>query len=121
MKLILARPNLISWEDAYKTRPPWDIGRPQPAFVELVQAGELNQGRVLDVGCGSGENARYLAERGFSVIGGRPFDPRHRRSENERQREEAESGFQTRKRAVTRFQERVFRQRYRFGTIPHLQ
>src|SRR5437667_11500107 len=69
MKLILARPSLISWEDAYKTRPPWDIGRPQPAFVELVQAGELNKGRVLDFGCGTGENALYLAEETFSVIG----------------------------------------------------
>jgi len=60
---------LISWEDAYKARPPWDIGRPQPAFVELVRAGELNVGGVLDVGCGTGENALYLVEEGFSVVG----------------------------------------------------
>jgi len=58
-----------SWEEAYKTTPPWDVGRPQPAFVELVRAGELNSGSVLDVGCGTGENALYLAENGFSVTG----------------------------------------------------
>ncbi|HMB67540.1 MAG TPA: class I SAM-dependent methyltransferase, partial [Candidatus Bathyarchaeia archaeon] len=60
---------LSSWEDAYKTVPPWDVGRPQPAFVELVRIGELNRGKVLDVGCGTGENALYLAEKGFAVIG----------------------------------------------------
>ncbi len=60
---------MSSWEDAYKTVPPWDVGRPQPAFVELVRTGELNGDKVLDVGCGTGENALYLAEKGFTVIG----------------------------------------------------
>ena len=60
---------MIAWEDAYKTTPPWDTGRPQPAFVELVGAGEISKGVVLDVGCGTGENALYLATSGFSVVG----------------------------------------------------
>ncbi|OLD54918.1 hypothetical protein AUI46_06785 [archaeon 13_1_40CM_2_52_13] len=59
----------MSWEDAYRTTPPWDIGRPQPAFVELVQAGEITRNTVLDVGCGTGENALYLVQNGFSVVG----------------------------------------------------
>ncbi len=57
------------WDDAYKSRPPWEIGRPQPVFVGLLQRGELKQGSVLDVGCGTGENALFLAQNGFSVSG----------------------------------------------------
>ena len=52
----------------YEGHPPWDIGRPQGAFRCLVEAGEV-QGAVLDVGCGTGENALYLAGRGLAVTG----------------------------------------------------
>jgi len=57
------------WDDAYRTTPPWDIGRAQPAFIDLIRNRELNAGRVLDVGCGTGENAIFLAQNGHSVTG----------------------------------------------------
>jgi SAM-dependent methyltransferase len=48
--------------------PPWDIGRPQPEVVRLAEDGDL-AGDVLDAGCGTGENALYLAGRGTPVMG----------------------------------------------------
>ena len=48
--------------------PPWDIGRPQPAFDRLATAGEL-AGRVLDVGCGTGEHALMAASLGHDAVG----------------------------------------------------
>jgi len=60
---------LYFWEEMYKGTPPWDIGRPQPVFVKLFRDGEIKRGRILDVGCGTGENAMFLAENGCSVAG----------------------------------------------------
>ena len=54
--------------EAYKGKPPWDIGRPQPAFEALADAGEI-AGPVLDAGCGTGENALFLAALGLEVVG----------------------------------------------------
>ncbi|WP_084523872.1 class I SAM-dependent methyltransferase [Nocardia inohanensis] len=47
---------------------PWDIGAPQPSFVALEESG-LVTGAVLDSGCGTGENALYLAGKGYDVTG----------------------------------------------------
>ena len=59
----------MGFEWAYRNGvPPWDIGRPQPAIVRLAEQG-LIAGDVIDVGCGTGENALYLASRGLGVVG----------------------------------------------------
>ena len=49
-------------------RAPWDIGRPQSAFRELADRGRL-VGRVLDVGCGTGEHALMAAALGLDATG----------------------------------------------------
>lgn len=58
-----------SWDDSYRDgSPPWDLGRPQPAIVRLVDRDAFT-GTVLDAGCGTGEHALYLAARGYETLG----------------------------------------------------
>lgn len=45
---------------------PWRLDGPQPIVTELVDAGQIN-GPVLECGCGLGDNALFLAERGYQV------------------------------------------------------
>jgi len=54
-------------------RAPWDIGRPQRAFIEageaIVGRASDSPARVLDSGCGTGDLALWLAEQGCRVTG----------------------------------------------------
>jgi len=56
------------FDAAYRERPPWDVGEPQPALIALLDEYPPT-GPVLDVGCGTGDLALFLAERGLSVLG----------------------------------------------------
>lgn len=58
----------FAWDGAYAGTPPWDIGRPQELVVRLAEADALEPD-VLDAGCGTGENALYLASRGLRTVG----------------------------------------------------
>jgi SAM-dependent methyltransferase len=56
------------WDRPYRVGPvPWDTGRPSPELKKLVKDGKLRPGRLVDLGCGSGLNAVYLAGKGFDV------------------------------------------------------
>jgi len=52
------------FDEMYTAIPPWDIGRPQPVFLALAEAGAM-EGSVLDAGCGTGEHVLMAAARGL--------------------------------------------------------
>jgi SAM-dependent methyltransferase len=56
------------FDASYEGTPPWDIGHPQPAFSALARSGVVT-GRVLDIGCGTGEHALMAAALGLPATG----------------------------------------------------
>lgn len=57
------------YEIGYRyVRMPWE-GGPRAELVDLVESGGIQPCRAIDLGCGTGSNAIYLAQRGFGVSG----------------------------------------------------
>ena len=62
------RLDLFYYRSAYRfTKPRWDSSKPRPELEKLVEG--RPPGRALDLGCGTGANAVYLAKRGWEVVG----------------------------------------------------
>jgi SAM-dependent methyltransferase len=58
-----------TFDEFYRSgEPPWVIGEPQPAVVELERAGGIT-GPVLDLGCGTGEHTILLSRLGYRALG----------------------------------------------------
>lgn len=63
------RPHFDSafWDEHYGSAPALWSGRPNPVLV--AEASDLPPGRAIDIGCGEGADALWLAQRGWSVLG----------------------------------------------------
>lgn len=60
----------LDWNDRYASGDlPWDTGEPDEHLVAFVSRGRVASGPALDIGCGTGTNALWLAQRGFDVLG----------------------------------------------------
>jgi len=57
------------WDGSYRggKRPFWDAGQPSGELRRVVEQGIIRPGPAVDLGCGSGTDAIYLASKGFDV------------------------------------------------------
>ncbi|GMV66893.1 MAG: hypothetical protein AMXMBFR75_26890 [Candidatus Hinthialibacteria bacterium] len=56
------------WEDRYQKKDtPWDSGIPSTELTRCLDQFQISPCRVLEMGCGTGTNAVFLAQKGFQV------------------------------------------------------
>ncbi len=59
-----------SWDERYRSGDlPWDTGKPDEHLVRAVDEYAIEPRRALEIGCGTGTNAIWLARQGFEVTG----------------------------------------------------
>jgi 2-polyprenyl-3-methyl-5-hydroxy-6-metoxy-1,4-benzoquinol methylase len=60
----------INWDTHYQSgTPPWETGQPSLELARVIAEEKIKPCRVIDIGCGSGINAVWLAQQGFDVTG----------------------------------------------------
>jgi SAM-dependent methyltransferase len=58
------------WNESYAAgNPPWDSGLVSKQLIRVLDTEKIPLGRAVELGCGTGTNAIYLASRGFDVMG----------------------------------------------------
>src|SRR5262249_14174304 len=57
------------WDRQYAHRPIWDTGRPASELQRVVAEEGLRPCRAIELGCGTGGSAVWLAPQSFNVIG----------------------------------------------------
>lgn len=56
------------WDLQYRAGPvPWDTGRPEPELRRVLAERHVGPCRALELGCGTGTDAVWLAAHGFQV------------------------------------------------------
>ncbi|MEI6843493.1 MAG: radical SAM protein [bacterium] len=65
--------NSSKWSKIYKEQNPneipWNFEKIPTWFSEIIDSGWVSPCKTLDVGCGLGNYANYLSEKGFDVLG----------------------------------------------------
>jgi len=68
--MTMSEDSKTKYENRYKSgNIPWDHKIPDSNLTDLVNEGAIKPGNTLDIGCGNGDNAIWLAKKGFQVTG----------------------------------------------------
>jgi SAM-dependent methyltransferase len=58
------------YKERYEVRnTPWDIGKPDFNLIQTVTTTPIEPCKALDIGCGTGDNAIWLSQQNFRVLG----------------------------------------------------
>jgi methyl halide transferase len=60
--------DITRWNDRYQTGDtPWDTDHPSTELARVVAEAHIPPGSAIELGCGTGTNAVWLAQQGFDV------------------------------------------------------